>query len=162
MAGKRITVGWEPTAIEIPPDGRTAYVLDAAGDRADGGSSQGAVTPITISTRKAGRPVNVGLVPIALGITPATGRVYVLNTFDDVTFNGTVTLIHVPSDAAASVKVGEAPDAIAAALDGRTIYVANAISGTVTEINALTSKVERTIRVGPRYTADPVALAFVG
>jgi hypothetical protein len=39
--------------------------------------------------------------------------------------------------------------------------VANGISGTVTEINTLTGKVERTIRVGPQFTADPVALAIV-
>jgi YVTN family beta-propeller protein len=162
-AGKPITVGWVPTAIEITPTGQTAYVLDTEGAGAHG-SSQGAVTPVTISTRKAGRPVSVGIFPLALAITPAPGRVYALNTTDGaVNGNGTVTPIRIPSDtAAASVKVGRAPDAIVASPDERTIYVANGISGTVTEINTLTSKVERTIRVGPRFTADPVALAIVG
>lgn len=85
----------------VPPEDRLASVHH--------GSSQGAVTPITISTRKASRPISVGLGAIALTITSATSQVYVLNAYGDGTVNsdGTATPIRISSDtAAASVKVG--------------------------------------------------------
>jgi len=50
-AGPPITVGRDPLAIAITPDGRTAYVVNYG---------SGTVTPITIATNQAGRPVHVG------------------------------------------------------------------------------------------------------
>ncbi len=53
-AGPPITVGSEPLAIAITPDGKTAYV-------ANGGS--GTVTPIATATNTAGPPITVGKRP---------------------------------------------------------------------------------------------------
>jgi DNA-binding beta-propeller fold protein YncE len=58
--GEPITVGREPVAIAITPDGRTAYVSCHAA---------GTVTPITIATNQAGRPVHVGQGVVTIAIT---------------------------------------------------------------------------------------------
>ena len=62
-AGPPITVGSEPDAIAITPDGKTAYAANFG---------SGTVTPIATATNTAGPPITVGSEPIAIAITPAT------------------------------------------------------------------------------------------
>jgi YVTN family beta-propeller protein len=67
-AGKPITVGGNPAAIAITPDGKTAYVaLDNSTSRGD---FPGQVIPISTVTNKAGKGITVGIDPAAIAITP--------------------------------------------------------------------------------------------
>ena len=61
-AGPPITVGSDPVAIAITPDGKTAYVTNRG---------SGTVTPIATATNTAGPPITVGSDPSAIAITPA-------------------------------------------------------------------------------------------
>ena len=94
--------------------------------------------------------------PVAIGIDPTTGDIYVANNgSDNVTvINGSTNQVIVPS-----ISVGSDPVAIAFdSLDG-DIYVANNGSNNVTVISGLTNKVVvPSIPVG----SGPSALAFDG
>jgi YVTN family beta-propeller protein len=59
IAGKPIKVGTYPGAIAITPDGKTAYVLNAA-----------SVTPVRTATGTALKKIKVGTQPSATAITP--------------------------------------------------------------------------------------------
>jgi YVTN family beta-propeller protein len=65
---KPITVGRQPGPIVITPDGKTAYVANAA---------SGTVTPIRIATNTALKPIRVGSTPGAMVITPNGAMLYV-------------------------------------------------------------------------------------
>ena len=56
---KPITVGSEPAAIAITPDGRTAYVVS---------TRSGTVTPIRTATNVAGKAIRVGTQPSAVAV----------------------------------------------------------------------------------------------
>ncbi len=73
-AGKPITVGNNPDAIAITPDGTMAYVANS------GGST---VTPINVSTEEPGTPITVGSGPSAIAITPDGSTAYVANNNDN-------------------------------------------------------------------------------
>jgi len=60
-AVSQLRTGHSPCAIAITPDGKTAYVAN---------SGSGTVTPIRTATNTALKPIKVGLVPIAIAITP--------------------------------------------------------------------------------------------
>ena len=69
-AGPPITVGSNPDAIAITPDGKTAYVANDGSDT---------VTPIATATNTAGPPITVGSGPNAIAITPDGKTAYVAN-----------------------------------------------------------------------------------
>jgi YVTN family beta-propeller protein len=64
-AGRPITVGKDPWAIAITPNGKTAYVANN-----DVESLPGTVTPIRTAVNKAGAPITVGNGPSVIAITP--------------------------------------------------------------------------------------------
>ena len=66
-----ITVGNDPVAIAITPDGKTAYVAN---------DISGSVTPIDTATNTAGTPIPVGGDPVAVAITPDGKTAYVANS----------------------------------------------------------------------------------
>ena len=68
--GKRIGVGHDPLAIAFGPGGQTAYVLCSSYL----GYGSGSLFPVTMATRKAGRPVLAGRGSMFLAIVP--GRSY--------------------------------------------------------------------------------------
>jgi YVTN family beta-propeller protein len=78
-AGPPITVGSNPYAIAITPDGKTAYVLNSGSDT---------VTPIMTRSNTARPPIRVGSFPSAIAITPDGKTAYVTNAG-----SGTVTPI---------------------------------------------------------------------
>jgi YVTN family beta-propeller protein len=91
-------------------------------------NSGGTVTPIGLTSRRAGKPIKVGANPQAIAITPDGGTAFVANYGSD-----SVTPIRtVGRRAGAPVPVGRQPWAIAITPDGRTAYVANYGSNTVT------------------------------
>jgi len=142
-AGTPITVGDDPFAVAITPDGKTAYVAN------DGSTT---VTPIDIATNTAGTAISVGNVPDAVAITPDGRTAYVANAGSN-----NVTPIDIATNTAGTaIPVGAEPDAIAITPDGKTAYVANSGGATVTPIDIATNTAGTAIPVG----TEPEAIAI--
>jgi YVTN family beta-propeller protein len=109
------------------------------------------VTPVNLTTRKAGKAIRVGNGPAAIAVTPDNRTVYVANSG-----SGTVTPIDTATARAAPpITVGSDPVALAVTPNGRTVYVANEGSDTVTPIDVATGRPGTPIPVGaaPRTIA---------
>jgi YVTN family beta-propeller protein len=134
-AGHPTSVGTDPQAIVVTPNGRTVYV-------ASGGS--GTVTPIDTATGRAAVPIPVGADPVALAVTPDGRTVFVADEG-----SGTVTPIDTATGRAGPpIPVGAGPRAIAVTPDGRTAYVVDWEGGTVTPVDTATDQALPPIRVG--------------
>jgi YVTN family beta-propeller protein len=121
-----ITVGQDPRALAITPDGKTIYVTNY---------QSGTVTPIRTATNTALAPIKVDGNPWAIAITPDGKTAYVANLQ-----SGTVTPIRTATNTALTpIKVGRDPWPIAITPDGSTAYVLNGGSGTVTPIRTATN-----------------------
>jgi YVTN family beta-propeller protein len=123
---------------------RQAEAAPAASDQAGNTSRQpvawvanygsATVTPVNLTSRKAGQAIPVGAGPQAIVAIPDRRTVYVANSG-----SGTVTPIDTAtSRAGPAIRVGTDPVALAVTPDGRTVYVANEGSGTVTPIDTAT------------------------
>jgi YVTN family beta-propeller protein len=157
--GKPVKISGGPESIAITPNGQTAYVTAY--------SSSGTVTPINLSTSKAGKSIKisgklpsqfVGL-PFAVAITPDGKTAYVTNGA-----SGTVTPIDVATNMLGKpIKISGGPgaDAIAISPDGTTAYVANQPSSTVTPIYLATGTPEKPIRFGHGWDNGFEAIALV-
>jgi YVTN family beta-propeller protein len=125
------------------PGPSTAFVVSSAA---------GTVTPITVSTRRAGRPISVGHNPQAIALSPDGGMAYVVNSG-----SGSVTPIQTATRRPErAIPVGDDPQGIAVTPDGRTAFVSNAGSDTVTPIDLGTGMSGPEIPVG----IDPRRLAI--
>jgi YVTN family beta-propeller protein len=123
---KPITVGQDPRAFAITPDGTTIYVTNY---------QSGTVTPIRTATNTVLAPIRVGGNPWAIAITPDGKTAYVADTQ-----SGMVTPIRTATNTAlAPIRVGRYPQAIVITPDGRTAYVLNDRPGTVTPIRTATN-----------------------
>jgi YVTN family beta-propeller protein len=142
-AGPPITVGANPEAIAITPDGRTAYV-------ANYGSNS--VTPVNTATRRAGPPITVGANPEAIAITPDGRTAYVA---DDGS-NSVTPVDTATGRAGPPIKVGTNPRAVAITPNGRTAYVLDWGGAAVTPISTATNRAGRPIPVG----SYPFAIAI--
>src|ERR1022692_3365922 len=112
-------------------------------------SGAGTVTPIDLTTRRAGKPIKVGADPTAIAAAPDGRTVYVANSG-----SGTVTPIDVSTlRPGRPIKVGADPRAIVVTPDGRTVYVASSGSGTVTPISASAWQAGPPIAVGAQPRA---------
>ena len=81
--------------------------------------SGNAVTPVDLTTRRAGPPIPVGTRPQAIAVTPDGRTAYVANSG-----SGTVTPIDTATGRAGTpIRAGTGPPAIAISPDGRTAYV---------------------------------------
>jgi YVTN family beta-propeller protein len=142
-AGSPISVGTDPFAVALTPDGKTAYVVNRGSD---------SVTPIATATNTAGTDIPVGADPKAIAVTPDGKTAYVVNRgSDSVTPIATAT-----NTAGTDIPVGADPKAIAVTPDGKTAYVANTVDGTVTPIATATNTPGTAITVGKQ----PFALAI--
>jgi YVTN family beta-propeller protein len=111
------------------------------------------VTPIlaepgqAISPNDIGTPVNVGVHPDAIAITPNGQWAYVANFGSD-----NITPINIATNTAVAagawITVGSEPDAIAITPNGKWAFVANSGDGTVSKISLATGEVVDTITVG--------------
>jgi len=125
------------------PEPPTAFVVSSAA---------GTVTPITLATRRAERPIRVGHNPQAVALSPDGGMAYVVNSGSD-----SVTPIQTSTRRRErAIPVGHDPRGIAVTPDGRTAFVSNAGADTVTLLNTRTHAVSRPIKVG----GLPVAAAI--
>jgi len=133
--------GTQAAAQPLATARRTAFVVN----------SGGTVTPISLATRRAGKPIKVGANPEAIAVTPNGRTAYVANYGSN-----TVTPIDTATrQAGKPIGVGGRPFAIAVTPNGRTAYVANYGSGTVTPIDTATNQAGQPIKVGlhPRAIA---------
>jgi YVTN family beta-propeller protein len=110
------------------------------------------LSPVDLTSRKAGPQIRVGPGPQAIAATPNGTTIYVANSLSD-----TVTPIAASTGKAGSaIRVGAAPWALALTPDGKTLYVADNGSGTVTPVATATNRPGRPIPVG----RDPRAIAM--
>jgi YVTN family beta-propeller protein len=147
IARAPITVGVDPVAVAITPDGATAYVADTRDSSVYAiDTATGTATKITAYD---------GYDPNAIAITKAAPYVaYVVNGL-----SGTVSAITPDPSGGYKVRpigVGTDPDAIAITPDGSTAYVANAGDNTVTPITTSDKTARQAITVG----SDPDAIAI--
>ena len=132
-----------PAAASTGDPAPTAFVVNYASD---------SVTPVNLTTRKAGAAIPVGVEPDAIAISPNGRTAYVVNSG-----SGTVTPITTATHKAGkAIRVGADPTAIAITPNGATAYVTNSGSDTVTPISTSTNKPGPAIAVG----AYPKALAI--
>jgi DNA-binding beta-propeller fold protein YncE len=134
----RIKVKTEPVALAMTPNGRTLYVAIAGSGRT--GHPAEAV-PITVATGAAGPGIPIHD-PVALAMAPDGQTLYVLATppgteGDGPTVRGWVTPITLATRTTRHpVRVGYDPTAIAITPNGKTLYVTNEDSGTISVIPA--------------------------
>jgi YVTN family beta-propeller protein len=115
-------------------------------------NSGGTVTPIGLTTRRAGKPIKVGANPQAIAITPDGRTAYVANYGSN-----TVTPINTSTrQAGTPIPVGKQPRAIAITPNGRTAYVLDWGSAAVTPISTATNRAAPPIPVG----SYPFAIAI--
>ena len=134
----------EPAATHAASPGPpTAFVVS---------STAGTVTPLTLATRRAGRPIRVGHNPQAIALSTDGAMVYVVNSGSD-----SVTPIQAATRRPErAIPVGDDPRGIAVVPDGGTAFVSNSRSDTVTPIDLRTGAPGAAIPVG----RDPRRLAI--
>jgi YVTN family beta-propeller protein len=101
---RAVPAGYSPTAIAVTASGQTAFVVNTI---------SGTLTPVTVASGRAGRPVSVGLYsyPTAITLAPTGSTAVVVDTYGDQ-----VTLVSTSSRRAlASINVGSYPVAAAIA-----------------------------------------------
>jgi DNA-binding beta-propeller fold protein YncE len=145
--------GSHPSALVITPDGKTVYVASALGT----------VTPISTTTNKPGKPIPFGPKDpdgtAHLAISPDGKTLYAFVS-DPARTVTTVTPISTATDKPGKpVPVGQGPQAIVFAPDGKTAYVASTGEGPkvlvrakLTPVNTVTNTADRFINLGPPAT----------
>lgn len=117
---RTITVGGQPGAIAVTPDGRKLYVSNEQGN---------SVTVYDIGMAMA-TPLLVGTAPVGVAVSPDGSRVYVSNRGgDSVTVISTVT-----DQVVAQVMVGAGPTGLVISPDGKQAYIANTTDNTISEM----------------------------
>ena len=139
------------TGIVFSPDSRTAYAVDASG---------GTVTPISVATSTAARPIKVSGYLVSAAITPDGKTLYVTQDYSGP--SGTVTPISTATDVPGlPIRLEGEPVGIEIAPDGNTAYVAclNTLRhpGTVVPISTATNKAGTPIEIA----AGPLAMVIV-
>jgi DNA-binding beta-propeller fold protein YncE len=135
---KRVRLASEPVALTIAPDGRTVYAA-VAGSRHPRRPAM--VVPANVTTGAVGRGIPVRD-PVALAIGPDGRTLYVLATppgreGDGPTVRGWITPVDLAARATGHrIQVGYDPATIVITPNGKTIYVANEESNTISVIPA--------------------------
>ena len=104
VAGPTVAVGYSPAAVAITKSGQTGFVVNTI---------SGTLTPITLASGQASKPVSVGLYsyPTAIALAPAGSTAVVVDTY-----GGQVSLVNTSSRRALkSINVGSYPVAVAIA-----------------------------------------------
>jgi YVTN family beta-propeller protein len=159
QAGRPIRVGSYPFAISVAPDGKTVYVASYGSDT---------VTPIDAGSLTPGRPVRAGQAPDALAVSPDSKTVLAVGGDSD-----TVTLIGTAKTGSVwppggqpvggpTVPVGYSPVAVTVTKSGRTAFVVNTISGTLTPITLASGQAGKPVSVGLYSYPTAITLAPAG
>jgi len=142
--GKAIDVQTVPTGIAITPNGKTAYVFS------DGTRT---VTAFSTATNTVIKAIDIKQSSVAIAITPNGKTVYLVNVnLMNPDSPGTVTPISTATNKpGTAVKIGPAGpawdiDPIAVTPNGKTVYVADTVAGTVTAIRTATNTALKPIK----------------
>lgn len=143
-AGDTLGINGTPYAVAVSPDGKHAYITDAANHR---------VSILDVATRAVTGSIAVGGDPSGIAIA-RDGRGYVVNAAD-----GTVTVFDTKTNKIVRpyVYVGSAPNGIAVNAAGTRVVVANSYENSVSVIDTVTWNVTRVV-VG----AGPYGVAISG
>jgi hyaluronoglucosaminidase len=133
-----VGVGLEPDAVAVGGPGDATALVANLGD--------GTVTPVDLTTLRAGRPIPVGPGPTGIALSGGAPTAWVsvgssLIPIDLATFT-----------AGSAVEVGHVAQAVALGRRGTTAWVAG-IDGTVTPVDLRTGRAQRAIHVGGRPSA---------
>jgi len=129
-----IRVGNGPVGIALTPDRTTAYIADF------GFLDKPAhtVTPISLGKGKAGRPITVGVGPMAVAVD-SQEAVITLEGTSAHPGHQVVVIDLATRKVSAPVEVGLNPESVAISPDGTTAYVAAFGAAEVTPVNLVTS-----------------------
>jgi YVTN family beta-propeller protein len=148
-----IPVGQSPLDLAVSPSGQRVYVANATGHSLSVISTASnivtATVPLAIAPGAAG--------PGGLAVTPNGKFVYATVLDANPVLPGAVWVIDTATNtvSAPPIPVGVQPQAIAVSPDGSVVYVANAVSNTVSAISTATNTVIKTFTVG----VGPIGLA---
>ncbi len=133
-----VTVGTNPYAVAITPDGAKAYITNA--------NSGNTISIINTATSAVTGSITVGATPVGIAITPDGTKAYVAHFISPVS---TVKVIDIASGTVTkTITVGEYAMWVAISPDGTKAYVTNFGDTTVSVINTSTDTVVATINVG--------------
>ena len=121
-----ITVGSEPFAMVVTPNGRTAYVANTGSN---------SVTPFRVSSNLPLAPIPVGNSPNRVVMTPNGRTIYTVN-FGDNTVTPIRVSDHTPKP---SIPVGAFSNAAAVTPDGKFLFIGSNNDNTVTPIKIRTN-----------------------
>jgi YVTN family beta-propeller protein len=130
-----ITVGVDPAAVVVAPDGSRAYVANA---------SSATVSVINTASGSVVASYRVGGNPTAIATSPDGTRLYVTSAWTD----SLTALDAATGHVLGRVVTGQAPDAVVVSPDGARVYVANANSEDVAIVDTPTMRVTTRIPVG--------------
>ena len=144
------TVGVEPNALAVTPDGATVVV---------GEDSMVQVEIITVATDTVARTVALPKKsqPVGVAITPDGSTAYVTDAYNWVVYPITISSGAVGS----GIAIGNPgqPAAILVTPDGSKVYAANYNSHSVSVISTATNAVVATVNIGAGSSGKPIALA---
>jgi len=139
-------VGKGPVGIAVTPDHKWAYVADY-GFLND---VQSTVTPIDLTTRRPGTPIQVGTGPIAIAITPdGKYAVVTLQGTADAPGHQLVRITLATGVVSDPVEVGANPESVAVSPDSTTAYAVAFSGAEVTPVD---------LTVTPPRAETPIAL----
>jgi YVTN family beta-propeller protein len=141
-AGATVPVGPTPGYMEIAPNGRYGYIAN----RAAGFLT---VFDTTINAVTGTIPVPDGGGPQFIVFSPDGSRAYVSIFNNDYSINEVGVLDTANSTFVAKVPTGKRPFALDISPDGKTVYVPNHDSGSITVVDTATNTVRDTITVAP-------------
>ena len=132
---KTLTVGANPYAVTLTPNGAFAYITNG---------NSGSVSIINTSSNTVTGTIGVGTNPYGIATSPDGTKVYVTNNGSN-----TVSVINTATNTViATVAVGTHPRRINITPDGTRLYVSNNVSNTVSVINTADNTVVATVAVG--------------
>jgi DNA-binding beta-propeller fold protein YncE len=153
-AGRPVPLGDNPYGIALDPNGRTAYVVNGAGAGADQLGPLGTITPVSLQSGTAGKPIEAGSDPQQIVIAPDGTSAWVLDADDDNGDPTGITPVNLVTASAGRTIHVPARELLVAG-DGSTLYAMT--SSSVVPIDAATGVVRAAIALGG---ARPAALAL--
>jgi YVTN family beta-propeller protein len=165
--GKPIKLSAPPQAIAMAPNGKTYVAIQTSTGSPRHFRAVYEFMSLDLATGRLGKPVRLSGQPEAIAITPSGKTAYVT-----IFSSGTVTPINLSADKAGRpIKISGKPlanglmglpFAIAITPDGKTAYVTNGASGTMTPIDVATDKPGKPIKIGGKPGADAIAISADG
>ncbi len=162
--GKPTKLSEPPQAIAMAPDGKAYVAIQTGSMTSHGFRAAYDFMSLDLATGRLGKPVKLSGEPEAIAITPDGKAAYVT-----IFSSGTVTPINLSTDKAGkSIKISGKPlgnkfvglpFAIAISPDGKTAYVTNGASGTVTPIDVATNMPGKPIKISGKPGSDAIVIS---